>query len=286
MSSIARTKSQRGTTDEERPVSANYHANALARGLSLLEQLATASEPLTLSTLSDHTGLPKSTLIRLLSVLAELEYVVRLDDQPSFRLGHKVQHLARGYERALDVRALASQEMKRLAESTGHTANLGVLDGPQVVHVCVEESGRPLRFTSAVGSRDELYCTGLGKVLLSGLAADELPGRLPVEPYATFTDKTITSLTELSADLRKVRRRGYGVDDNERSVGLRCLAVPLELDGRTVAALSVSGPAAEFGAAAQRDYYQQVAAAAQRLLESPDFVTAIGQLTATLDRRP
>lgn len=286
MSSIARTRSQRGTTDEERPASANYHANALARGLSLMEQLAEATEPLTLSTLSDDTGLPKSTLIRLLSVLTELEYVVRLDDQPSFRLGHKVQQLAHGYERNLDVRALASGEMKQLARSTGHTANLGVLDGPQVVHVCVEESGRPLRFTSTVGSRDELYCTGLGKVLLSGLAPEDVPARLPAEPYAAFTDKTITGLAELTADLRKLRRRGYGIDDNERSVGLRCLAVPLMLDGRTVAALSVSGPAAEFSSTAQRDYREQLDAAAGRLLAAPDFVTAISELTATLDRRP
>lgn len=283
---MARVGSRQSRVDDERPTSANYHANALARGLSLLERLADAAAPLTLADLSSDTGLPKSTLVRLLSVLGEMEYVVRLDDQPSFRLGHKVQRLARGYERTLDVRALASPEMKALAAKTGHTANLGVLDGSNVVHVCVEESDRPVRFTSAVGARDLLYCTGLGKALLSGQSSEAIAARVPSEPFQAFTDMTHTTLASLQADLRRVRRRGYAVDDHERSPGLRCVAVPLVMDGDVLAALSISGAAAEFTPSKQRDYQQALSASRERLLANPDFVTAISDLTATLDRRP
>lgn len=270
--------------DHTRPASANYHANALARGLSVLEYLADAAGPPTLSKLCKETGLPKSTLVRLLAVLTELEYVVRLDDQPSFRLGHKVQSLAQGYERNLDVRSLASREMRSLATDTGHTANLGVLDGTQVVHACVEESGRPLRFTASVGSRDDLYCTGLGKVLLAGLDPDDVAARVPAEPFPAHTDSTHTTMPALQADLRRIRRRGYAVDDHERSAGLRCVAVPIVFDGRVLAALSVSGPAAEFTAGAQRSYKERLGLAVERLLATPDFVTALVDLAAGLDR--
>lgn len=272
--------------DDARPESANYHANALARGLGLLERLADASAPLTLSDLSQETGLPKSTLVRLLAVLAELEYVVRLDDQPSYRLGHKVQRLSHAYERGLDVRELTASELRGLAVATGHTANLGVLDGGNVVHVCVEEPDRPLRYNSAVGARDLLYCTGLGKVLLSGLNVSEVAERVPEESFRTFTDTTHAHLEDLQADLKRIRRRGYGVDDAERGVGLRCVAVPIAVDGRVVAAVSLSGPAAEFGPAAQRKYYEQLKPVSARLSADPDFAIAITDLARTLDRRP
>ena len=86
---MARTTRQ-ASVDDSRPASANYHANALARGLALLEMLAAGPEPLTLGEFSDRTALPKGTLVRLLSVLAEMHYVVRVNERPAYRLDPKV----------------------------------------------------------------------------------------------------------------------------------------------------------------------------------------------------
>src|ERR1700754_2342290 len=114
-------RAPRTSVDDAKPASANYPATALARGLALLEMLATASEPVTLTEFSESTALPKSTLVRLLAVLAEMEYVVRVDERPSYRLGHKVQRLASAYVSSLDLTVVAENYLRPVALGTGQT---------------------------------------------------------------------------------------------------------------------------------------------------------------------
>lgn len=265
---------RRTPVDDARPASANYHANALARGLALLELLADSTGPQTLSDFSLQTGLPKSTLVRLLAVLSEMEYIVRVDDRPAYRLGHKVQGLARAYVSSLDLSVVADAYLAPLALRTGQTTNLGVLDGDQVLHICVNEPDRPLRFTTSTGSRDHSYCTGLGKVLLSHIEPEMLPRCTPPEPFPAFTDNTITTVDQLSRELRRISRRGHALDDNERSIGLRCVAVPVSLED-CQAAISVSGPSAEFTPARCEDYVEQLREVAGQLIADEDFGAAL-----------
>ncbi|WP_283134885.1 IclR family transcriptional regulator [Rhizohabitans arisaemae] len=272
----------RRTIDDDKPAAANYHAHALARGLALLERLAKAKQPVTLGELNDDTGLPKSTLVRLLAVLTETGYVVRVDERPSFRLGHKVLELSTAYIATLDASAAASGYLARLAASTGQTANLGVLDGEQVLHLRVEEPDRPIRYTAMSGSRAEAYATGLGKLLLAGLGAGELARHLPAEPYAPKTGNTLTGLARLRADLELTRERGYAFDDNESNVGLRCLAVPLEIDGRWVASVSVSGPSGELDPDRHGDYLAELRATAVEMAADPDLVAALRMVHRSL----
>lgn len=268
--------------DETRPASANYHANALARGIGLMERLADSPRPLTLADFHTSTQLPKSTLVRLLAVLVELEFLVRVDDQPSYRLGHKVQVLSRAYENSLDIHDVAGGPMAATAEEVGHTCNLGVLDGDRVLHLCVEEPNRPLRFNSVAGSRDLAYCTGLGKLLLSALEPEQVAQLMPQDPWEKHTESTITTLDGLTAELQKIRQRGYALDDNERSPGLKCVAVGIMINNTTPAAVSLSGPAAEFTAAQQKLYVARLTSLAEQLAADPDFVVTITRLTSGL----
>jgi DNA-binding IclR family transcriptional regulator len=268
-------KRRRTSLDDGKPASANYHANALARGLALLELAAESREPLTLNELSYETNLPKSTLVRLLAVLAEMEYLVRVDERPSYRLGHKVQGLATSYLSKLDLSTATAAYLRPIAEATGQTANLGMMDGNQVLHVCVAEPDRPLRFRTGVGARDDLYCTGLGKLLLSELPEAGLASRLPAEPFPVHTNTTLTTIGALARDLRRTRRRGYALDDNERSAGLRCIAVGVRVADECLAAISVSGASGEFTTAHQQRYVSELEKAADQLAGDPDVVAAL-----------
>jgi DNA-binding IclR family transcriptional regulator len=268
-------RGRRGSVDDARPAAANYHAHALARGLALLEILAAARRPLILAELYNETGLAKSTLVRLLSVLAETEYVVRVDDRPAYRLGHKLLDLSTAYVSTLDVAASARADLAALAQVAGHTANLGVLDGDQVLHLCVEEPDRPLRYTAMNGSRAAAYCTGLGKLLLAGLTEQDLGRHLPQEPYGRRTDHTITGLARLTKDLARIREVGYALDDNEYSAGMRCIAVPLIVDGRWLAAISVAGPSGEFDPDQHPRYLEYLHATARSMSENHDLVAGL-----------
>ncbi|WP_162606717.1 IclR family transcriptional regulator [Jiangella asiatica] len=272
---------RRPSVDDDRPISANYHANALARGLALLELLAGSAEPQALGQIGDAAGLPKSTLVRLLAVLDEMDYIVRVDDRPAYRLSHKVLRLSNAYLSALDLSRVASAHLAPLADRTGQTANLAVLDGDQVLHVGVHEPERPIHYRASVGTREYAYCTGLGKLLLSR-SEHGLTDHLPPEPFPRHTDRTIVTLDELKRELARVRRRGYALDDNENSVGLRCVAIPVEVGGACLAAVSVSGPSGEFGLERRQGYLERLQDTAADLAADGDAVAALRSVHRSL----
>jgi len=256
-----------------------YHAQALGRGLTLLTRVAAAAPSgLTVGELNKMTGYPKSTLVRLIAVLEEHGFLYRTDDVPTFRVGHAVHLLAESYRYAADVAAMASPHLGRLAEATGQTANLGVIDRGELLHLCVEEPDRALRFRSANGSRDEIHATGLGKILLAGLAETAAKATLPSSRLVRRTENTITSRSELMTDVRRSRQRGYAIDDGEGAVGVRCLAVPVASDPSTErwsAAISVAGPAAELGADSSGALLRQLRQTAGDMLDDSELMAAV-----------
>ena len=266
------------------PNGTNYHTHALTRGLGILGLLGRSRGPLTLQELHRGSGLPKSTLVRLLSALSDEGYAVRVDERPAYRLGHKVLALARSYVSALDVTELARPYLREVAKATGHTSNLGVLDGHDVLHVALEHAERPLRFDSRVGERARTYCTGLGKMLLSGLADKDVPEHLPPK-LERLTGATITTRAALLRELAVVRERGFSTDDSAHSPGLSCVAVPVVVEGSQLAAMSVSGPSGEFDDNARAAYVRVLRSAAEslaadgtaidlHLVETPSYIQA------------
>lgn len=275
-----KTRGARPTRSEDQlgPKSANYHTHALTRGLVLLDLLASVPPPMTLTGMHEHTGLPKSTLVRLLSALTEMRFVVRVDERPAYRLGHKVMALADAYVSSLDLSAAAGGYLDTLSRASQQTSNLGLLDGTEVVHVCVRQPDRPLRFETSPGARESTHCTGLGKMLLAGVAPDQLTAHLPAEPFPARTDRTIISLDEMAKEIRRTVRRGYAIDDNEHSPGLKCLAAPVTVGGQLVAALSVSGPAGEFSREKQKEYLELLRETADALSADYDVVAVLRRM--------
>lgn len=254
---------------------ANYHTQALSRGLRLLQLIGAHPGPMTLAELHESSQLPKSTLVRLLSALVQEDFLVRVDEQPSYRLGHMVMALSQAYLGGLDVSALAHDELADLARRSRQTANLAVLDGTEVLHVAVERPDRALRFDATVGSHGPAWCTALGKMLLSDLPADRVEHHVPDEPWSTPTGRTAADLAALRRDLTRIRRRGYAFDDNEFAEGLSCLAVLVSDERGTIGALSLSGASGEFAGPAQKRLLQQLTESAQQLGSDPAMVDAL-----------
>ncbi len=268
----AEARDRAGEDGSER---ANYHVAALTRGLVILRALSEAGSPLGLASLRERTTMPKSTLVRLLSVLTEAEYVVRVDETPSFWLGPSVMPLAESYASSLDISSSAGDVLGRLAAASGQTANVAILDGPDVVHLCVVEPDRPIRFRASTGSREAAYRTGLGKVLLAFTDVAQVDEHLPPEPYPTMTKRTITKRRDLLSELEHIRRAGFAFDNEEGDVGVCCLAVPIRRGSEVVAAISVTGPAGEFTAAAREHLLSPMREAALSLERTDQFYYAL-----------
>lgn len=185
------------------------------------------------------TDLDKATVSRIMKTLVELGYADYLSSQRAYRLTPRMLCIG---SRTLDAQ-WASERIRgimcELATEFGETVNLGVLNGHQVVYVDKIESSFSVRAELTVGKSIPLWCTGLGKAILSHRPdiVDEIAGE--IKP---ITSTTLGTVEELRHDLEQVRSRGYAIDYEEYVPGMVCIAVPLvDATGRVEAAISVAG---------------------------------------------
>ncbi|MGB3327570.1 MAG: IclR family transcriptional regulator [Thermomicrobiales bacterium] len=245
---------------------ATYQIRALDRGLDILEAFSLTQPELSIGEIGEKAGLPKPTVVRLLSVLAERGYVERVVGAERYRLGVRTLEAGSVYLQSTSLEAEARPIMRRLADATGQTANLGILDRGQVVHVEVVAPDRPVRFWASIGKREDAYVSGLGKVLLTTLTGMARDAYLNQERIA-LTPKTIVGTAELAAELDRVAAAGYAVDEGESNLGVVCIAAPIvNGEGTIGAAVSISGPRAEFeGEETMADLISQVQEAAREI---------------------
>ncbi|MBK0420439.1 IclR family transcriptional regulator [Leucobacter sp. CSA1] len=251
-----------------------YHSQGLARALAALRALGQARDPMSLADLAKELELPKPTLLRLLSVLEEERFVTKSGAVPLYSIGPSVFEIAEsaGF---VDFEDVVSVTLKALADDLGFTANIGVLQGRSVLHLCVEEPARALRIANG-GFLDHTYCTGLGKMLLSQLDPASIDQHLPLdETWQSFTPRTITSREQLDRALASIREHGYSVDDQERNRGVRCLAVLIPVKASFDLSLSVSGPLGEISEAEVPRVVDALHRTAQEIAQLPRLSVAL-----------
>ncbi len=213
---------------------------AVDRAFEVLETLADAGGEMSLSDLTGATGLPMPTIHRLLRTLLRHGYVRQLPSR-RYALGPRLINL--GVSASSMLSDWAKPWLTGLVDNLGETANLCMLDGDRATYVAQIPSRHTMRTFTEVGRRVYLHSTGVGKALLAQLddeQVNELVGRTGMPPATT---NTITDPDALTAELARIRRAGYSIDEGEQEIGVRCVAVPIP-DAPTPIAISVSGPAA------------------------------------------
>jgi len=219
------------------------YVQSLDRGLYLLELLGLAEEPAGLPELSEALGVDRSTVHRLLSTLLWRGYVQQDPGSKRYWLGLKVVELSRLAIDRLSLRSVTKPYLKRLARETGESANLAVMSDGHALCLDHEPCPLALAVTNDIGMVFVLHATAAGKVLLAAVPEAQQKDLLETEPLSAYTPRTMTDLPTLQMHLQLVQQQGYALDDEERYVGVRCLAGPLrDHRGKVVAAVSISGP--------------------------------------------
>jgi DNA-binding IclR family transcriptional regulator len=220
-----------------------YKIEALERGLLILEALGEAPGA-SLMELVERLSVPKGTLFRHLQVLEARGYVVRDEATRRYSLGPRLIHLGFSARRQLKLADVALPFIEVLRDRFNETVHVGVLDRGQVVHIQAAASRHAVKMVSAVGERTGVHISALGKALLAWAGPDVLERAVADWGLPRLTDQTLTTRSDLEADLALVRERGYAIDDEESARGLRCLAAPIRgADGNVLAAVSLSSPA-------------------------------------------
>jgi DNA-binding IclR family transcriptional regulator len=244
----------------------NYQVRALERALDILDAFSLATPELSVTRLAERVDLPKSTVVRLVAILVERGYLERVPETESFRIGVRAFEVGCVYIQSTSLAAEARPIMARLAEATGQTANLGILDRGELVHLAIEAPDRPVRYWATTGKREEPHFTGLGKVLMAGLPEERLTAHLGRRVLSGRTPRSITEPGLLRLELDRVRANGYAIDDEESNDGVCCVAAPIvDGSGMTVAAVSISGIKAEFGEDAMPRYVAAVVEAGRAI---------------------
>ncbi|GID14269.1 IclR family transcriptional regulator [Actinocatenispora rupis] len=246
---------------------ARNQSSSLRRALSILAYVEGhgGGRGVSLSDLADSLSLNKSTILRLSAPLSEAELLTRDAETGRFRLGLGALRLGQAYLSTLDLRTVAAERLRALQRAARETCHLVVYDAPDVVYIDKVENEANVRMGSRVGSRAPMSCTAVGKAILAWVddAAREtaIAAGLPA-----VTPHTITDPDRLRTELRRIRERGYAVDDRENEVDVRCVAAPLfDHDDRVVGALSVSGLSSRMTPAAIRELAPRVAATGRQI---------------------
>jgi len=136
---------------------------------------------------------------------------------------------------------------------------------------------------SMPGDRLPLYCTGVGKAILSQLSEERIRAILGPGPLVKITESTYTDPEDIIAEANRARELGYGVDREEFEVGLTCYAMPLRLPGSDfVGAISISGPTARMKNPEVRDRF--LALLAQAVRDSTDVLSSSHHFETTFKK--
>jgi len=224
------------------PSARDASSAAVERALSILELAAASTEGLTNSQISRRLAMPKSSASYILRTLERRGYVHRDRETGRYRLGLRVLSLSRHALGGYQVGPLTQPLLRALVDRTRLTAHVAVLDRGEAVYIEKVEPPGFIRMDTWVGRRMKVHATSVGKVLVAHLPTEEVEAIVHEQGLERRTPKTITSVTRFLAELAKVRQRGYGVDDEENSLGARCVAVPIfGPSGEVEAALGVTG---------------------------------------------
>ena len=185
--------------------------------------------------------MPKATVYRILSTLETRGYLDR-DVGGGYRLSEKLFSLQQTVSPAQKLVRIAPPIMEELADQCRETVNLGMLDGGEVVVIATAESPQSVRMTSKVGNRRCIHTTAIGKALLATLPEASVDRIIGLKGLPQLTPSTITNRKDLATELRRIRKQGFAIDNQENEVEGRCVGMKIEGIGDPAFALSISGP--------------------------------------------
>jgi DNA-binding IclR family transcriptional regulator len=220
------------------------------RCLEILNLLTTYPDGLRFVEIEEKLSVPRSSLHGLIATLTYGSWVSSDPVTKKFMLGVRALEAGRAFLKREGFPSRARPYMEQIRDDLGETVQLSVLEGRYNVYVAKVDGRHALALASAVGVRLPAHATGVGKALLSGLDSASLNYLYNGVKLESCTAQTITSKSDLVSELARIRELGYATDNQEYSIGVRCIAVPIHnTSGQIAAAISTSIPTVRYNEA-------------------------------------
>ena len=220
-----------------------YSVRVLEKSIKIFDIFSYGHDSFTLSEIKKKTGLPKTTVFRILKTFERAGFFKYDPDQETYSLGLRFLELGGLVYSSLSVRKAAAPYMDALSNSLKATILLGVMKDDQLFYIDKREMDSIIRVTSHIGLKRPPYFGMLGKILLAHMDSKEINRLLNLYPPTKITPKTITNMDQILENLEKAKKQGYYVEQDEIVEGLLGVGVPIrDFSGNVVAALGATQP--------------------------------------------
>jgi IclR family acetate operon transcriptional repressor len=218
------------------------------QALAVMEHLASATEPLTLTALSQHFNLSKATMHRILVTLRDRGYVVRDPITARYGFGLTATRLVQQAGVAESLTEACWPAMRWLWNRTEETVLLAVRDGDQSVIVEKLDSNRPVLATYSLGRLMPLHAVSTGLALLAHHPDSEIREILNSSPLSRYTTHSATTVDAVWRDVRSTRAKGYSINREQFRDGVSGVAAAVRGRDprRPAAAIAVCVPSSRF----------------------------------------
>ena len=219
----------------------NYLSGSIKKGLQIIECIGKSPKPLRASQVSAITNLDRATTFRILTYLTSLGYIFKDSKNNLYSLGHKIFEFGDKSDFLQSLTKLCFGYIKNLSFETGHITYLAVLEGPHIVY-CDKVDPTGESAPRAFRMRMDAHCCALGKAILAYKTRDELKEIYKSYTLHKHTSNTITTLDKLYANLDKVRKNGYSINEAETFDYVYGIGAPImDTQNRAIAGIAISG---------------------------------------------
>lgn len=228
----------------------DYTATTVQKVFDILD-LFKHGDQLSLQDIKERLGTSRSTLFRLLYTLEKNQYLNKTETG-KYELGLALFILGNSFSMGSQLKKAAAPHMRALSQQVNLSVHLGILVGTSVVILNKIDPPNRITMFSRVGIAVPAHCTGQGKTLLAFSPRERVEEVINAHGLKRYTANTITTADGLFEELRRIRERGYTIDDSEHEQHIRCVGVPiLGKHDEAEAALSITGLAMDFDSQAR-----------------------------------
>lgn len=217
---------------------------SLERAMSILELFEDGNREKSVKEISMKLDLSKSTVFGLINTLANLNYLHQNEDNLKYSLGLKVLALGSAVSQSNLLAKVANPHLQKLSFKFQETCLLAIEENGFVVYVDKTESSSSISINTRIGTKKELFCTGVGKCFLAFMPKENADNIISLG-LRKVTPNTIDNAIDLEKELKSIRKRGFSFDNEEYELGISCVAVPVFSNaGKIIASVSLTGPTA------------------------------------------
>lgn len=213
------------------------------KSVKILDYIVSHDNNCTLAEIASDLQIAKSTLFGILESLESNNLVHKDERTLCYSLGIKTFQYGKIFEQNFSLKQAVRPFEEELFQEFGECVHCAVEDNGKLLYIDMIESSHALRLAAQSGRHDPLYCTSMGKYILSTKSDEELEEYFRAVPLVPLTAHTITDPAALRQNLSQIRQSNLSLDIEELEIGLLCVSSGIyDSRGHLAAVLGISSP--------------------------------------------